>query len=371
MDGNVAEKTYPRSTDPTRDKWIPISNITTDTFDVQVGKSPLKSHTPTAATYNPTTGLMELTIGAHSYTQGDNVKIAKESLIFTCAEDSNATEHAYPRASDPFNDKAFAVTGVTSTTITVQVLSTQPSTNTTTHTFVTALPNAVTAGGDYAHTFVDATNNGITRAVVMVGDQYTHTFVKALTAAVEYSPQSAHTWVSGKDNCVKHLPDTTHQFVRAIANGIQKQKGTITVNVGASAPGDQYAHTFVSATAGAVISGGNYAHTFTSSKTNSIHKVFSVAGNRTYHGQDCIDDVVDLIEAIADNVAYGGNDKTWDAAYSYKTGNHVAGVKKTVTGANYTPADGDLTLTIGAHSHKIGERVKLSLIHISEPTRPY
>ena len=117
MDGNTVTKTYPRTTDPQRDKWIPISNITTNTFDVQVGKSPLKSHTPTAATYNPTTGLMELTIGAHSYTQGDNVKIAKESLIFTCAEYNNATEHAYPRASDPFHDKAFAVTGVTSTTI--------------------------------------------------------------------------------------------------------------------------------------------------------------------------------------------------------------------------------------------------------------
>ena len=37
--------------------------------------------------------------------------------------------------SDPFHDKAFAVTGVTSTTITVQVLSTKPSTNTTAHTF--------------------------------------------------------------------------------------------------------------------------------------------------------------------------------------------------------------------------------------------
>ena len=40
---------------------------------------------------------------------------------------------------------------------------------------------------------------------------------------------------------------------------------------------------------------------------------------------NCIDDVVDLLEAVADNVAYGGNDKTWDAAYSYVKGAHVAG----------------------------------------------
>ena len=40
---------------------------------------------------------------------------------------------------------------------------------------------------------------------------------------------------------------------------------------------------------------------------------------------NCIDDVVDLLEAVADNLAYGGNDKTWDAAYSYVKGAHVAG----------------------------------------------
>ena len=41
--------------------------------------------------------------------------------------------------------------------------------------------------------------------------------------------------------------------------------------------------------------------------------------------QNCIDDVVDILEAVSDNVAYGGNDKTWDAAYSYVTGAHVDG----------------------------------------------
>ena len=204
----------------------------------------------------------------------------------------------------------------------------------------------------------------------MVGDQYTHTFIKSIAAAVEYTPNSAHTWVSGKSNCIKHYPDSAHQFVRAAANGIQKQNGTITVNVGASGAGDQYAHTFVSATAGAVTSGGNYAHTFKSARTNSVHKTFSVAGNRTYHSQDCVDDVRDLLEAIADNVAYGGNDKTWDAAYSYKTGNHVAGVSKTVTAATYTPADGNLQLTIGSHSHKVGERVRtVSYTHLTLPTK--
>ena len=45
----------------------------------------------------------------------------------------------------------------------------------------------------------------------------------------------------------------------------------------------------------------------------------------TGNPQDCIDDVIDILEAVADNLAYGGNDKSWDAAYSYVKGAHVAG----------------------------------------------
>ena len=44
-----------------------------------------------------------------------------------------------------------------------------------------------------------------------------------------------------------------------------------------------------------------------------------------YTSADCVDDVRDLLEAVADNTAYGGNDKTWDAAYSYVKGAHVVG----------------------------------------------
>ena len=106
---------------------------------------------------------------------------------------------------------------------------------------------------------------------------------------------------------------------------------TFTLQTLASIPStNTTAHVFVSAVAnsikrGVVKGGAVYPHTFISAKTDSVHKIFSVAGNRTYHNSDCVDDVRDLLEAIADNVAYGGNDKTWDAAYSYKTGAHVAG----------------------------------------------
>ena len=53
----------------------------------------------------------------------------------------------------------------------------------------------------------------------------------------------------------------------------------------------------------------------------TVYPAFTVPGGNV----NCIDDVVDLLEAVADNLAYGGNDKTWDAAYSYVHGAHVAG----------------------------------------------
>ena len=41
--------------------------------------------------------------------------------------------------------------------------------------------------------------------------------------------------------------------------------------------------------------------------------------------QDCIDDVIDVMEALAYNIKFGGTDQIYDAANLYVTGNHVAG----------------------------------------------
>ena len=41
--------------------------------------------------------------------------------------------------------------------------------------------------------------------------------------------------------------------------------------------------------------------------------------------QNCIDDVIDIIEVVAYNVAYGGNSEVYDAANLYVTGSHVQG----------------------------------------------
>ena len=58
-------------------------------------------YTPTAATYEGDTGVLELTVAGHALGNGDTISLDDESLIFTCTSDNNATEHAYPRSTDP------------------------------------------------------------------------------------------------------------------------------------------------------------------------------------------------------------------------------------------------------------------------------
>ena len=109
---------------------------------------------------------MVLEIGNHNLTAGTSIKLAPNSLTFSCGfggATGAAAEKSYPRSNgnDPFYDTAINIESVTATTITLQVLTTVPSTNTDPHTFVSATAGAVIAGGNYAHTFVSATANAV------------------------------------------------------------------------------------------------------------------------------------------------------------------------------------------------------------------
>ena len=103
------------------------------------------------ATYTPTTGVLQLTIGTHSFNVGDKILIKEESLVFTCALDGNSTEHVYPRGygvpnttgRDPFHNKWVTITNKSATTVTVNI---GISSDTSAHTFVRADTGAVIIG---------------------------------------------------------------------------------------------------------------------------------------------------------------------------------------------------------------------------------
>ena len=92
-------------------------------------------------TYNPANGdLVITTSGTHGLSVGDLIRINDGGITFTCATDGNATNHPYPRSTDPASNKILIITAVTSNTFTVNVGT---SSDTSTHTFVSGVSNAI------------------------------------------------------------------------------------------------------------------------------------------------------------------------------------------------------------------------------------
>ena len=97
-------------------------------------------YTPTNATYNPATGEAVLTIPNHGLSNGDFIKFAPGSLVFTCATDNNQSQHAYPRSGDGNYNAFMEITASDATTVTVNA---GISSDTSAHTFVSAAQDAV------------------------------------------------------------------------------------------------------------------------------------------------------------------------------------------------------------------------------------
>ena len=140
MDGNASEHSYPRSTDPASGQTLAITNPTTNTFTVNVGSSPIVNHDVTNASYDNNSGVLVLQIGSHTLTQNTSVKIANGSLTFTCTKDNNATQHTYPRPTDPVYDTAVNIDSVATNTITLNVGVNREPAGITTITFNEFIP---------------------------------------------------------------------------------------------------------------------------------------------------------------------------------------------------------------------------------------
>ena len=174
-DGNVTNYTYPATT---------ITNFT-----------------PTNATYDPATGVFTATIGAHKLKAGDQIEVAPESIVFTCAIDGNATNHPVPEAHHTFWKKKITLTAVDSTTITANVGVSANGGGA--HTFVSALPNAIQ--GERQHpaykkpvVIASTTGTTITVNVGTSSDLSPHTFISATTDNIKtakyistYTPTNA------------------------------------------------------------------------------------------------------------------------------------------------------------------------------------
>ena len=288
MDGNTATKTYPRAAvDKAGGRSLPITAKSDTTITVNVGASPAnKLLTASNAAYNPNTGELVLTVGQHGIGVGRNIVLEDGAVTFTCDQDNNQTNHAYPRSTDPASGTSLEVTAVGAATFTVtdapyDAVTGIVSFTLANHGFATgdyikiddaALTytcvldgNSVQksyprAGFDYAsnrwleitkiddntfsvniggssytgaHTFVSAAANGIKRQdgtlTVNVGtssNTTAHTFVSGLGNGVKFTPQSLHTFVSATANAVSHSPQSPHAFVRASADAVSAYSST-------------------------------------------------------------------------------------------------------------------------------------------------
>ena len=185
-------------------------------YDTAVGiKSDGTPYTVTNADYTPTTGITTVTIASHGFSNLDKIKLADNSLTFTCAKDGNATNHSYPRPTDPIHGQWIGITSVTTNTFVINVLGittlpTSSSTNTSAHTFVSA-----TTGG---LTYNDGT---ITLNVTTSAekDQYTHTFVGAAASTVITGANYSHAFRWAKKNAVTSAGSTNYTPYYATYNG--------------------------------------------------------------------------------------------------------------------------------------------------------
>ena len=209
------------------------------------GEADLEEFDVSAAVYTPSNGQLVLTIGTHSLTTSDTIKVRPHSLKFTCDADGDRSFHDYPRAGDPAFNTAVAITATTGTTITVNIgASPLVQYTPTAATYNPATGDMVLNIGSHSleiNDYVTIADDSLVFTCDMDANATTHTYPRSTDPA------------SGR-----------RLFIHAVT------ADTITVNVAASPDDQQYAHTFVSASANAVSSGGGYTHQFISALPNAV-----------------------------------------------------------------------------------------------------
>lgn len=245
-----------------------------------VGTPAKKYYTPKSGTkYTPSTGDLELVIGDHDLYPGLKIKLAANSLTFTCALDPSKPK-SYPRASgengtlvnplsnnnigkaDPAYDTEIEINAVTATSITVNV---GVSSDTSAHTFVSADTNAVTAPEVVFYTPGVGTNynpsNG--NLELYIGD---HSILPGTTVRLNTNSLKFTCALDG-NTTIKSYPRESGEDGTGTGAGNNLDKpdpayqtdikvvsvtgNSIIINVGTSS--DTSAHTFVSADANAVV----------------------------------------------------------------------------------------------------------------------
>ena len=320
MDDYSTLHAYPRPSDPAADKWLKITAKTTNTFTVNVGTSPTVNHQVSDASYNPTTGLMELTIGSHSLKVGTSIKMPVGAVTFSCAFGGGGqVNKSYPR-SDFINPGGQVTNAAYNPTTGIMTV-------TTTNAHGLQNGNKIKLEDD-SFSFTCTHGSG-TKTYPRSTDPLSGRNIPVFNV-------TTNTFDIQTLDVVPSTNTTTHSFVSATATAVQKKKDakiydeavrivsvtptTITVQTLENTPSTNTdVHTFISAATNAVVSGGNYTHEFASAGANSVKKALTSAvtitnsGNATVNGTHGIFDIYDDREFTIDLTDSSANGQTGSA----------------------------------------------------------
>ena len=133
---------YPRATDPAADAWLPISDVTTNTFKVNVGGAGVASNNPHQYKADASTAGISRSVvragGDYEHIvdtacvnafipngmkrSTESITIDNNSLIFSCSQDGFGSEHSYPRSGiDPASGATLGIIEADPNSITVNV----------------------------------------------------------------------------------------------------------------------------------------------------------------------------------------------------------------------------------------------------------
>ena len=133
----------------------------------------------TGTQYDATVGIMTVKLAATpspALADGQLVKINDLGVKFTCDKDDHATNHDYPRESDPISGKWIPISNVTGgDTFEVTVLDSIPSSFTGIHTFVSGVAGAIKRSANT----LSIANNGLTFKCSKDGYATDHTYPRA------------------------------------------------------------------------------------------------------------------------------------------------------------------------------------------------
>ena len=142
---------------------------------------------PSGAIYDSKSGDLRLEfVNDHNMATGDTVTLDPDSLTFTCSKDNHATEHSYPRPSDPAFGATLTVTVHNDKEFTINV-GVSSSYRFTTNVGTSTIPHTYVGGGDVMPWYGDATyGSGYygNVSVAVTDIPYTHKFVSGVSTTL-------------------------------------------------------------------------------------------------------------------------------------------------------------------------------------------